>query len=216
MENSSANLIPAKAKKPNKFLLKTYNMINESKNHSYIDWTESGNSLIIRDVDGFTCKILPKYFKHKNFASFIRQLNMYEFSKSKETEQFVYSHPLFVKGNKQILGKIKRKFGEKSAKPQSDDLIQKLLNIGDKQKNLMQKIESLKRNYEEVANHNQELLVQIHESKQREKSIHEILIKFSDQFTEIPEFLRDFYHNQNKEIVIPVPVPLSHYLLTHQ
>jgi heat shock transcription factor 1 len=206
-----------KVKKPNKFLLRTYKMVSETKNHPFVSWTPDGDSLLIKDVDGFTSKVLPKFFKHKNFSSFIRQLNMYDFSKNKETDEFIYSHPHFRKGNRVNLGKIQRKLVEKNSKNSPDeDLQDKLLSIGNRQKNLMQKIEVLKNNYEEVAVHNQELLAQIHESKRREKNIHEVLMKFSNQFKEIPAFLQKFYLEQNKEIVVPVPVPLSHYLLTHQ
>lgn len=46
-----------------------------------IRWNIEGNRFAILDVPEFADKILPKYFKHKNFASFIRQLNMYDFHK---------------------------------------------------------------------------------------------------------------------------------------
>ena len=41
-----------------------------------IRWSADGKSFIISNTEKFI-RILPKYFKTKNYSSFVRQLNMY-------------------------------------------------------------------------------------------------------------------------------------------
>ena len=55
--------------------------MKDHENSDTIGWTAEGDSFSIKSVSKFTEDVLPIYFKHKNFASFIRQLNMYGFRK---------------------------------------------------------------------------------------------------------------------------------------
>ena len=43
----------------------------------HVSW-QSGNSFHVLDQGQFAKEVLPKYFKHSNMASFVRQLNMCE------------------------------------------------------------------------------------------------------------------------------------------
>lgn len=43
---------------------------------------QSGNSFHVFDQGRFSKEVLPKYFKHNNMASFVRQLNMCEYKKN--------------------------------------------------------------------------------------------------------------------------------------
>lgn len=56
------------------FLLKLYKLLEDNNNSDIVSWSLDGNSFIIKDIHKFSSQILPKYFKHKNFPSFHRQV----------------------------------------------------------------------------------------------------------------------------------------------
>ena len=92
------------------FLTKTYEFVNKPATDQIVCWNEEGNGFIVRDVTKFTDQILPDYFKHKNYASFIRQLNMYDFKKTRQIDNIpCFSNQNFVKGKRHLLANIKRK-----------------------------------------------------------------------------------------------------------
>lgn len=61
-----------------------------------IYWAPSGTEFVIKDVSKLQQVVLPRYFRHAKMNSFIRQLNMYGFHKSRNDHvKSVFSHPLF-------------------------------------------------------------------------------------------------------------------------
>lgn len=55
-------------------------------------------------LEDFTNTVLPKYFKHSNYASFVRQLNMYGFAKvGVDPSHREFTHPRFVRGKPEQL-----------------------------------------------------------------------------------------------------------------
>lgn len=94
------------------FLEKLYDILSEEAgNQEYIAWQPNGTAFLIKQpLESFCNVVLPKYFKHNNLQSFIRQLNMYDFTKtSHDSNHREFTHTLFRKGRRDLLCRIKRK-----------------------------------------------------------------------------------------------------------
>ena len=52
-------------------------MLDETQNSHLIYWTPNGSSFMVSNPGELSRDVLPRHFKHNNFSSFIRQLNMY-------------------------------------------------------------------------------------------------------------------------------------------
>ena len=72
---------PAIESKQDKFLLKLYEILSKEEYSKIIHWSQNGSYIIITNIHLLAKKILPIYFNHQNYSSFVRQLNMYNFHK---------------------------------------------------------------------------------------------------------------------------------------
>ena len=108
------------------FLAKLWALVNDTSCDDLITWGPSGGSFHVYDQARFSREILPRYFKHNNFASFIRQLNMYGFRKisniehgslKNEHDDIEFAHPHFIRGQEALLELIKRRAPENQLKP---------------------------------------------------------------------------------------------------
>jgi len=90
-------------------------------------WSEDGETFVVKDPIKFEQQIIPQFFKHSKFSSFVRQLNFYAFRKIKyadtiridpkleaETANYWrFRHEKFQRGKPELLQEIKRMNGQK-------------------------------------------------------------------------------------------------------
>jgi osomolarity two-component system response regulator SKN7 len=62
-------------------------MLDDQAYNHIVSWGDNGTSFVVKDQNEFSREILPKHFKHCNFASFVRQLNKYDFHKVKNSDE---------------------------------------------------------------------------------------------------------------------------------
>ncbi|KAI8883822.1 hypothetical protein K501DRAFT_248967 [Backusella circina FSU 941] len=170
--SSSAATTENKATGGNTFVHKLYNMVVDNEYQHLIAWTHTDNSFIVCNIIEFSRDVLPKHFKHNNFSSFVRQLNMYGFHKVNksprghrtlaENQIWEFSHPKFIRDRQDLLDEIKRKALEaESSKKDTNDMNSQVIIMKSAQTDLLQQLSHLQENYSFILN-------ELMETKQRQ------------------------------------------------
>nr|XP_020460044.1 heat shock factor protein 4 [Monopterus albus] len=124
------------------FLTKLWTLVEDPDTNHLICWSATGASFHVFDQGRFAKEVLPKYFKHNNMASFVRQLNMYGFRKVVNIEQSglvkperddtEFQHLYFLQGHEHMLEHIKRKVSivkSEETKVRQEDLSKLLYEV---------------------------------------------------------------------------------------
>ncbi|KDQ28618.1 hypothetical protein PLEOSDRAFT_1015572, partial [Pleurotus ostreatus PC15] len=127
------------------FLQKLYEIITDKSNADLIRWSDRGDILMVVDHERFANELLGRWFKHQNFNSFVRQLNMYGFRKVSHLQQgtlqspidpkiWSFEHPCFRRGQPDLLCLIQRRkhgasTGEASAVVQLHSIVDEVAGI---------------------------------------------------------------------------------------
>jgi hypothetical protein len=160
--------------------------VSDPKYDDIVRWTDEGDAFIIINKNEFSDKVLPIFFKHKNLPSFVRQLNIYGFKKTKyKSEEHCFAHRDFRRDNKKLILNMRRKTKRKSSdkksmrsdesyirKSEVVEMFEKMNKRIDDQDN---KIEQLIKANREFKNSVLALYTQLEKSKEREKRFEKLL-----------------------------------------
>uniref|UniRef100_V5EV77 HSF-type DNA-binding domain-containing protein n=1 Tax=Kalmanozyma brasiliensis (strain GHG001) TaxID=1365824 RepID=V5EV77_KALBG len=157
--------LAAEKRQSSKFVYKLFRMVSDPDYQHLISWNRNGTSVMVCNFDEFAKEVLGKHFKHSNFSSFIRQLNMYGFYKVNKTPRghrqsvdaqiWEFSHPKFLRGRPDLLDDIRRKaLDSEHARVEARDL-QYSVSVGQMQ--LRQQVDEMQFRIEELTEQNMAL-----------------------------------------------------------
>ena len=143
------------------FLSKLFDILNDETYKNIMEWSKDGNKIIITDVNKLSEIILPKFYKHRNFSSFVRQLNKYDFHKIKDKsiKGIIFEKKQFHKNcTKEEVIKISR--SKKNLK-ENFAYNENMMNFFKKYETSINEQNNMKNEIEDIKKDNYELLKQI-------------------------------------------------------
>ncbi|KAG0305370.1 stress-responsive transcription factor hsf1 [Dissophora globulifera] len=192
------------------FLTKLYNMVSDEGSNDLIKWSDDGHSfLVLRHVE-FAKEVLPKFFKHNNFSSFVRQLNMYGFHKvphlqqgvlipDAESEQWEFSNQHFQKNQPDLLCLVSRK----KASNGSDDKDPLTMDLG----HILQEVTAIKKHQVAISS-DLKNIERDHQSLWQESiAARERHQRQQETIDKILRFLASVFSGEKKRAIVPNKKP---------
>lgn len=195
------------ANAPPPFLAKTYDMVDDPSTDKIVSWSATNNSFIVWDPPEFARDLLPKYFKHNNFSSFVRQLNTYGFRKV-DPDRWEFANEGFLRGQRHLLrGIVRRKPAQgQNQQPQQAHGQSSCVELGKfgleeeverlkRDKNvLMQELVRLRQQQQTTDTQLQAMVQRLQGMEQRQQQMMSFLAKAVNS----PGFLAQFVQQQNE------------------
>ncbi|KAI2467361.1 HSF-type DNA-binding-domain-containing protein [Annulohypoxylon bovei var. microspora] len=167
-EGDVASMAQGAGNNSSDFVRKLYKMLEDPAYSEVVRWGNEGDSFVVLENEKFTKTILPKHFKHSNFASFVRQLNKYDFHKVRHNEEngqspygasaWEFKHPEFRADRKDNLDNIRRKAPAprkaQAAEEQYGVSNQQVLVLSETLAATQQQVQQLQESYQEIVNAN--------------------------------------------------------------
>ncbi|CAO3641765.1 unnamed protein product [Mucor hiemalis] len=199
----------------NTFVHKLYNMVVDLQYQHLIAWSYTGSSFIVCNIMEFSRDVLPKHFKHNNFSSFVRQLNMYGFHKVNksprghrtlaENQIWEFSHQKFIKDRPDYLDEIKRKSLEtETTRRDQGDINSHMTMMQVSQSEMVQQLARLQSNFNTVVKELAETRNKQHKQQQMLESMMKFLTSKQAQ-----------HLNNNTETYVPESRPPSIFITSH-
>lgn len=196
---------------PPPFLSKTYDMVDDPATDAVVSWSSTNNSFVVWNPPEFARDLLPKYFKHNNFSSFVRQLNTYGFRKV-DPDRWEFANEGFLRGQKHLLRIISRRkpaHGHANQQPQQphgqNSSVAACVEVGKfgleeeverlkRDKNvLMQELVRLRQQQQSTDSQLQTMVQRLQGMEQRQQQMMSFLAKAMNS----PGFLAQFVQQQN-------------------
>ncbi|CAD8120933.1 unnamed protein product [Paramecium sonneborni] len=179
------------------FLMKLYEILESEQ--AAICWNKEGTTFQIQDPAYLTDQILPQYFKHRNYQSFLRQLNMYGFKKLKNKQgKSEFQHQQFRKGVKNNLPKIKRR-NQEDIKQSLETLTKEFQS-----ESYLNEHEKMRKQLMQIQSDQQRLLQEIRFQMDRNKKLCRDTLDITDKINQIKNYS---ISKLNKLIVIIQKLP---------
>ncbi|CAG9326870.1 unnamed protein product [Blepharisma stoltei] len=196
------------------FLKKLFSILNDAAFESVSTWTDDGLAFTIKNIPAFTESVLPKYFKHNNYSSFIRQLNNYGFHKVKDSNQ-IFHHPFFAREKPELLKKMTTKkdkgmtlaLCQKLANSELGPAIGQLIQLNNQTIVSEEHAKRLKNKVETLSEENKLIAQQCWQTNQRIKNVKNILLMIYQQCKDSSSDIISLRPNISGAIPLPFNPP---------